>query len=548
MTTLRRLREEDGFTIVEAMVAVTILAVGISLTIQPVMASLRRIADARTISVAENLAQAEIESLRALSYADVGLPGRTPSGVLDAFHEVTVEGRVYSVEVDVRYAGSLTGLDVIPQGGDGVEGAWDPGVDYKVVKVTVTAEGRESDPVVMETIVSPGSVGAHEGIANARVYLAAYEPFASSTHDLPSLKIQASPAAPIASALYADQQVFPAIPPADYTVTLDDADGWIIHPDDVLTGADRLHVTAGTLAETTLRVYRPATLLLTVVDYSTGLPVIAPRLAYKNLVSLQTITLASGVLTATGLIPDAYDLMVTASGYETWTLSSVNIPGNYPDPVHNLTVRMQPIGSSTTTTTTTTIASTTTTTQAGATTTTTVAATTTTTTIPANSRLVTFTVKDSSGRVVNGATVTITRPGYPTIVVTTDDHGQASYNLVRNVTYTANASTAWGHGSVSKTLDPDRVSALELKMTRPSGKGTLILQSGDNAEFLYRPSGDGAWTVLPANYQDEASFVGSPGQYDVAKRCLATGAVLGQKTVSVSKNKNVSTSISGWCP
>jgi len=546
MTTLRRLREEDGFTIVEAMVAVTILAVGISLTIQPVMASLRRIADARTISVAENLAQAEIESLRALSYADVGLPGRTPSGVLDAFHEVTVEGRVYSVEVDVRYAGSLTGLDVIPQGGDGVEGAWDPGVDYKVVKVTVTAEGRESDPVVMETIVSPGSVGAHEGIANARVYLAAYEPFASSTHDLPSLKIQASPAAPIASALYADQQVFPAIPPADYTVTLDDADGWIIHPDDVLTGADRLHVTAGTLAETTLRVYRPATLLLTVVDYSTGLPVIAPRLAYKNLVSLQTITLASGVLTATGLIPDAYDLTVTASGYETWTLSSVNIPGNYPDPVHNLTVRMQPIGSSTTTTTT--IASTTTTTQAGATTTTTVAATTTTTTIPANSRLVTFTVKDSSGRVVNGATVTITRPGYPTIVVTTDDHGQASYNLVRNVTYTANASTAWGHGSVSKTLDPDRVSALELKMTRPSGKGTLILQSGDNAEFLYRPSGDGAWTVLPANYQDEASFVGSPGQYDVAKRCLATGAVLGQKTVSVSKNKNVSTSISGWCP
>ena len=546
MTTLRRLREEDGFTIVEAMVAVTILAVGISLTIQPVMASLRRIADARTISVAENLAQAEIESLRALSYADVGLPGRTPSGVLDAFHEVTVEGRVYSVEVDVRYAGSLTGLDVIPQGGDGVEGTWDPGVDYKVVKVTVTAEGRESDPVVMETIVSPGSVGAHEGIANARVYLAAYEPFVPSTHDLPSLKIQASPAAPIASALYADQQVFPAIPPADYTVTLDDADGWIIHPDDVVGGADRLHVTAGTLAETTLRVYRPATLLLTVVDYSTGLPVIAPRLAYKNLVSLQTITLASGVLTATGLIPDAYDLMVTASGYETWTLSSVNIPGNYPDPVHNLTVRMQPIGSSTTTTTT--IASTTTTTQAGATTTTTVAATTTTTTIPANSRLVTFTVKDSSGRVVNGATVTITRPGYPTIVVTTDDHGQASYNLVRNVTYTANASTAWGHGPVSKTLDPDRVSALELKMTRPSGKGTLILQSGDNAEFLYRPSGDGAWTVLPANYQDEASFVGSPGQYDVAKRCLATGAVLGQKTVSVSKNKNVSTSISGWCP
>ncbi|MFH1104104.1 MAG: hypothetical protein V1757_04040 [Actinomycetota bacterium] len=547
MTTLRRLREEDGFTIVEAMVAVTILAVGISLTIQPVMASLRRISDARTISVAENLAQAEIESLRALAYEDVGLPGRTPSGVLDESHEVNVEGRLYVVEVDVRYAGSLTGLDVIPQGGDGVEGSWDPGVDYKVVKVTVTAEGRESDPVVMETIVSPRSVGTHEGIANARVYLAAYEPFAPSEYDLPSLKIQASPAAPIASALYADQQVFPAIPPADYTVTLDDADGWIIHPADIVAGQDRLHVTAGTLAETTLRVYRPATLQLTVVDYDTGAAVTAPRLAYTNLVSGQTTTLASGVQIATGLIPDAYDLTVTASGYETWTLSSVNIPGNYPDPVHNLTVRMQPIVPPTTTTTTTTIASTTTT-QPGTSTTTTVPGTTTTTTQPPDTRTVDFEVEDNTGRRVHGATITITASGQPTIVITTDDHGLASYNLVRGVSYTATASTAWGHGPDSDTFNPQYEDDIYLDLTRPWGKGTLVLQGGDRAEFLYRAGGEGSWTVLPANYEDEASFVANEGSFQVAKRCLANGQVLGTKTVSVSRNENRYTSISGWCP
>ena len=555
MSTLRRLREEDGFTIIEAMVAVTILAVAISLTIQPVVASLRRIADARTISVAENLAQAEIESLRALAYEDVGLPGRTPAGVLDPEHVVTVEGREYTVELDVRYAGSLTGLAVIPQGGDGVQGSWDPGVDYKIVKVTVTTPGRESDPVVMETIVSPRSVGAHEGIANARVYLAAYEPFTPSGYDLPSLKIQASPAAPISSALYADEQVFPAIPPADYTITLDQADGWVIHPDDVISGKDRLHVTAGSLAETTLRVYRPATLQITVVDIGTGAPVSSPRLAYKNLTSSLTTTLSLGVLTATGLIPDAYDLTVTASGYETWTLSSVNIPAGYPNPTATLTVNMQPIGSPTTTTTTTTIPSTTTTqpgstttTQPGATTTTTVAATTTTTTVPANSRLVTFTVKDSTGRVVNGATVTITASGKPTIVVTTDQQGQASYNLIRKVTYTATASTAWGHGDISKTIDPDKANTLELKMTRPNNMGTMILKSGDKAEFLYRPHGNGSWTVLPANYEGEATFVDYQGSFDVAKRCLADGSVVGEKTVSITKKKDVSTSISGWCP
>ncbi|OFW66888.1 MAG: hypothetical protein A2Z12_00935 [Actinobacteria bacterium RBG_16_68_21] len=551
MTTLRRLREEEGFTIVEAMVAVTILAVAIALTIQPVVASLQRIGDARVISVAENLAQAEIESLRALPYEEIGLPGRTPGGVLTAHHVVTVEGRSYDVALDVRYAGSVTGLDVIPQGGDGVQGSWDPGVDYKVVTVTVTAAGREADPVVMETIVSPRSVGAHEGIANARVYLAAYEPFAPSSHDLPSLKIQASPAAPISSALYADEQVFPAIPPADYTVTLEDADGWIIHPDDVLAGNDRLHVTAGTLTETTLRVYRPATLRVTVVDFYTGQVVASPQLAFNNLVINQTVTLAPGVLTATGLIPDAYDLTVTASGYQTWTLSSVNIPGGYPDSVHDLTVHMQPIGPSTTTTTSTTSTTqpgaTTTTTQPGATTTT-VAATTTTTTVPANTNLVTFTVKDSTNRVVHGATLTITAPGKPTIVLTTDDHGQSTYSLIRNVDYTVVASTIWGHGPDDMTFDPDDDNTIDLRLERPRNMGTMILRAGDRAEFLYRPHGSGPWTVLPPNYQGEASFVDYAGAFDVAKRCLADGNVLGEKTVSISKKKDLSTSISGWCP
>jgi len=548
MSTLRRLREEDGFTIIEAMVAVTILAVAISLTIQPVVASLRRIADARTISVAENLAQAEIESLRALAYEDVGLPGRTPAGVLDPEHVVTVEGREYTVELDVRYAGSLTGLTVIPQGGDGVQGSWDPGVDYKIVKVTVTSPGRETDPVVMETIVSPRSVGAHEGIANARVYLAAYEPFTPSGYNLPSLKIQASPAAPISSALYADEQVFPAIPPADYTITLDQADGWVIHPDDVISGKDRLHVTAGSLAETTLRVYRPAPLTITAVDAATGDAVPAPRLAYKNLVTDQTVTLAPGVLTATGLIPDAYDLTVTASGYEAWTLSSVNIPSGYPSPNMSLTAQMQPIGSPTTTTTTTTVPGSTTTVPGTTTTTQPAGTTTTTTTQPVNARTVSFSVEDKTGRPVHGATITITAPGQPTIVVTTDDRGEATYNLIRGVSYTATASTPWGHGPDSDTFDPQDTGSVNLDLTRPNNMGTMILKSGDKAEFLYRPHGNGSWTVLPANYQDEATFVGYQGSFDVAKRCLADGSVLGEKTVSITKKKDVSTSISGWCP
>ena len=106
---------------------------------------------------------------------------------------MTVEGRTYDIVTAVSYAGSVTGLNVVPQGGDGVEGTWDPGVDYKVVKVTVTGSGREMDPVIMESIVSPPRVGAHEGIANARITVVPYEPFAPSTLTLPTVKITASP-------------------------------------------------------------------------------------------------------------------------------------------------------------------------------------------------------------------------------------------------------------------------------------------------------------------------------------------------------------------
>ncbi len=197
----RRVRGEAGFTIIESMVAVTILSIALVVTIQPLIGAIRRISDARVIGVAENLAQAELESIRALDYADIGIPGRTPSGVLVATNSVTVEGRLYLIETSVSYAGSVTGLSVVPQGGDGVEGTWDPGVDYKVVKIVVTGSGREMDPVIMETIVSPPRVGAHEGIANARVTVVPYEPFAPSALTLPTVKITASPAAAIQSPL-----------------------------------------------------------------------------------------------------------------------------------------------------------------------------------------------------------------------------------------------------------------------------------------------------------------------------------------------------------
>lgn len=521
---------------VEALVAVTILSVAIALTIQPVMAALSRVSDARVVSVAENLAQAEIESVRALEYEDVGLPGRTPSGVLTEERTVNVEGRAYLIETDVTYAGSLTGLDIVPQGGDGVEGAWDAGVDYKAVVVSVTADGREGDPVVMQTIVAPREIGAHEGIANARVSLVAHEPFATSDYDLPRVAVHSPPNTPIRSSLASDSQVFPAIPPGDYTVELDVANGWIIHPGDVVSGATQLEVRAGSLAETNLRVYRPASLEVTVRDAETDAAIPGARLTLTLLeTGMSTVYDVDEDLIA-GLIPDIYDVSVAASGYETWTAASVTIPSAYPDPVHRLDVRLT---SRDTTTTTTTMPGTTTTTAPG----------TTTTTLPAGNYVsVEFTVEDEEGEVIHGATVTVEHPTRGTLVAITDDRGHAYLDLEEGERFTAVATTPWGHEEGDDRFRVSGGEEVDLELDTPRNDGLMTLKDGDRAEFLYRARGSSTWTVLPANYRGEASFADDPGRYDVAKRCLTNGAVVGERDARIRANKSRSTSIRGWCP
>ncbi len=537
-------RGEAGFTIVEAMMAVTILSVAIVLTIQPVIGALRQINDARIIGVAENLAQAEVESIRALDYDDIGIPGRTPSGVLAAERDVSVEGRDYTIETVVLYAGSVTGLNVVPQGGDGVEGTWDPGVDYKIVKITVTGNGREMDPIIMETIVSPPRVGAHEGIANARVTVVAHEPFATSTLTLPTIKITAAPAAAIHSPLPASVQVFPAIPAGTYTATLDTANGWLIHPADVLAQKDVLAVSAGSTTDTSLRVYRPGSLVVTVRDYYSNAVISTAQVTVTRLPDAKVTVGTPGQYTLTGLVPDAYDVKVTNSGYNDWWLTSVNLPSGYPDDMsHELTVIMQPLVPPTTTTTTT-IPPTTTTVPGATTTTTTVASTTTTTLV--NAVLVTFTVTDNSDMVIAGATVKVNHPTRGLLQAVTDIYGRATLNLEKGTTFTATATTPWGHGSVNSSFNPATKTSVTLKMTRPSNMGKMKLTGGAKAEFLY--SGGGPWIAMPANYQGEASFVAYGGWYDVAKRCLANGTVVGAKEVSVRSGENRSTSISGWCP
>jgi Tfp pilus assembly protein PilV len=63
--------DDSGFSLVEAIMALTVLSVGIVMSIAPVISSLSILTDAKLNQVASNLGQAEIERIRSLDYADV---------------------------------------------------------------------------------------------------------------------------------------------------------------------------------------------------------------------------------------------------------------------------------------------------------------------------------------------------------------------------------------------------------------------------------------------------------------------------------------------
>jgi len=517
LTACRRPRADGGFGVVESMVAVTILAIALILSIQPLMASLNSIRASEDVSAAEKLAQSEMEAIRALPYDDVGLPGLTPSGVLEPTRTVDMSGHRYTVEVEVRYAGSLTGLDIVPGGGDGAPGVWDPGVNYKVVTVSVTPLSPGAQPVIMDAIIAPERIGALDGVASVRVTIAPHEPFAPGDLQLPSLKLVSPPLPEIRSGTHDAVQVFPAITVGTWTVQTDDAGGWLIHPDDVLAGKNLVEARIGMVGEAAFRVYRPASLVVTVESAETQQPITNFTLGLRHLPSGQQTAYPAGVGTVSGLIPDAYEVTVTASGYEDYTSGSINIPQDYPDPAHRMTVSLTPV------------------TPPGE-----------EDPLPAPHQ-VTFTVFDNTGRPVNGATVDVVLPGGQTVSGPTDGDGRVVLGLTAGQCL-ATATTPWGHGPATSSFDPEDVDRVALWLTRPSGMGTGVLSSGVRAEFVYRRTRSASWTALPANSVGEASFVGPPANYYVAKRCLANGRIQGESRLSVRSNRDRFTSIRGWCP
>ena len=467
-------RAEGGFSIIESMMAATILLIAIVLTVTPLAVSIRTIDRAKDTTIAENIAQARIEEVRSLRYNDVGNVGFAPNGIIPRTETQTVSGRNFTVLTTVEYVGSLTGLNVIAQGGDGVQGSYDIGVNYKSVVVTVSPVVGSAKPVTMETIVSPPTIGALENVAVVQVDIDLHEPYDLYGDPPPTVRIVGTNT--YVSTDAALSQYFAGVDIGTYDIQLFSASNWLIDPVSISSGATSVDAIGGWNAQRTIRLYQPAALVMTVTDQDTGTPITDAILTLDDLTSGWTYTGTTAEYSFSNLVPDLYRVTAAAPGYAT-AFVDIDVPGFGGGTSANGNIILAPQAFT--------------------------------------GVDYTFTVNYAgwSNYVINGAQVTVTHPTLGTWVGYTDETGQVTLNVPASTSsLSATASTTWGHGSVVWSFTSGAgAGSHTFDLTKPGGTDRFRLRDGPvgpNGFYEYRLGGSsGTWVRIPANTQGKASFI-----------------------------------------
>ncbi|MFH1183274.1 MAG: prepilin-type N-terminal cleavage/methylation domain-containing protein, partial [Candidatus Moraniibacteriota bacterium] len=143
----RRKQKKSGFTLIEALVGVFLLAI-LSLGIYSAYAfGIKLSVHNRLRTEAAAVAEKKLEAVRAMKYMDIGVAGGIPNGPLIATETETDNGTVYTIKTSVRYIDDS--LDnIFPQDTDPT--------DYKQVEVKVSwPTNLEDKNVILNTLISP---------------------------------------------------------------------------------------------------------------------------------------------------------------------------------------------------------------------------------------------------------------------------------------------------------------------------------------------------------------------------------------------------------
>lgn len=278
MAPLRRVAaSEGGFTLVEILVALTILLIA-SVAFVPLFVYVAEASDANQARlVATNLAISQIEKIRALSYEKVGTKGGNPPGDIPHEQKETVGGREYIIRTDIWWVNDpsdddASGNDPIPY-------------DYKRVKVTVTAPGLFAGSVTtsldIRTLVA--LEGEEEVFPGGNILAQAFRGWRPPDEDPDKdpdeqtvegvrIDLLTGPSAP--QTLWTDergQALFAILYEGDYAVAADaSAQGMMVRP---LQEEQTVSVSEAMTTQATFEVERPCHLALKLRNKDTGAPI-----------------------------------------------------------------------------------------------------------------------------------------------------------------------------------------------------------------------------------------------------------------------------------
>jgi prepilin-type N-terminal cleavage/methylation domain-containing protein len=336
-----RSRSDEGFTLIEVVVAVAVFAVLATAFAAVLNATMRSFTSSKVRTLAEQVASSQLEDARRLAYDDIGTTSGNPPGLIAPTRTVTNAGLTLNVATRVSYVN------------DPVPNATETGADYKSVRVTVTSPSVPTLNVQMQTFVAPPD---QPSLSKALVKVQVVDYVANTVVPNATVSISGGPSAARSDTTDAAGSVtFAALDPnpasgsqAKYNVTVS-APGYVVLASDLppSTAATR-SLSAGQKFETTLRIFKPVTLNVHLVNPSGTAFTANANVSFSSSDGSGSVAVTGGNTSITQLggnpiIPGQFTVGATSPGYfgASWV---GQVPATYPTVLtRDVNIVMQPV-------------------------------------------------------------------------------------------------------------------------------------------------------------------------------------------------------------
>jgi hypothetical protein len=310
---LRTLRSEAGFTLIEMVLATLMLAI-MSAPVGAILASgaaISSLAGERT--GADQIAQAQIESLRAIPYTQVGLTNGNPSGILAASTSTTLpSGEAITITRAITWV-----ADPIPT-------AFVTNADYKKVVLTIKRNSDNRQLTQKTTYVSSASAPPFAGSTWTQVKRQTVDAVTAAVLPGVSVNLTGGPKSENRTDTTdgSGTVIFPALTSSSTSTPVftlvSTLSGYNVYPDDLSPGAaSSIGSTPGLNSTGLIRMYR-----------GTSLTVNVQNSASAAWTTGATVTLDSSRCGTQSISVPAGQSSVTITTCDTWNGKTVSLPPN----------------------------------------------------------------------------------------------------------------------------------------------------------------------------------------------------------------------------